>query len=239
MSSKRTARCGSIASAAHGPHAAVSGRRGDPARHLGGRLGCAARRRTPIASTMCSCPRRSAPHARPTLRHQRGPLYAFTMQCLYATGVAAVAFGIARAMLSEFIALASRKAPRTCPARRQRGRAGRRGACRGPARLGSRLSDRDALHDLRACRRCGADRGSRSRPCAVAAPTRSRAQPRWQTRLQGRGSTASSRAPVRAPLPATCTRPQQIQARGAHFEQVGQILLGVPPRNFFETRRDH
>jgi alkylation response protein AidB-like acyl-CoA dehydrogenase len=48
----------------------------------------------------------------PTLRRERGPLYAFTMQCLYATGVAAVAFGIARAMLSEFITLASRKAPR-------------------------------------------------------------------------------------------------------------------------------
>src|SRR5258707_1039271 len=38
----------------------------------------------------------------PTLRRERGPLYAITMQCLYASGVAAVAFGIARAMLSEF-----------------------------------------------------------------------------------------------------------------------------------------
>src|SRR5256884_633048 len=48
----------------------------------------------------------------PTLRRERGQLYAFTMPCLYATGVAAVGFGIARAMLSEFIVLASRKAPR-------------------------------------------------------------------------------------------------------------------------------
>jgi alkylation response protein AidB-like acyl-CoA dehydrogenase len=48
----------------------------------------------------------------PALRRERGPLYAFTMQGLYAVGVAAVAFGIARAMLSELIALASRKAPR-------------------------------------------------------------------------------------------------------------------------------
>ena len=48
----------------------------------------------------------------PALRRERGPLYAFTMQGLYASGVAGVAFGIARAMLSEFIALASRKAPR-------------------------------------------------------------------------------------------------------------------------------
>src|SRR4029079_9229123 len=48
----------------------------------------------------------------PALRQQRGPLYAFTMQGLYAAGVAAVGLGVARAMLSEFIALASRKAPR-------------------------------------------------------------------------------------------------------------------------------
>jgi len=34
----------------------------------------------------------------PTLRRERGPLYAFTMQCLYATGVAAAASGMARAM---------------------------------------------------------------------------------------------------------------------------------------------
>src|SRR5450755_4658913 len=48
----------------------------------------------------------------PTLRHEHGSLYAFTMPGLYACGVAAVAFGIARAMLSEFITLASRKSPR-------------------------------------------------------------------------------------------------------------------------------
>ena len=55
---------------------------------------------------------RSSTREDPSLRRERGPLYAFTMQGLYAAGVAAVAFGIARAMLSEFTALASRKAPR-------------------------------------------------------------------------------------------------------------------------------
>jgi alkylation response protein AidB-like acyl-CoA dehydrogenase len=48
----------------------------------------------------------------PALRRDTGPLYAFTMQGLYAVGVAAVAFGIARAMLDEFIALAADKTPR-------------------------------------------------------------------------------------------------------------------------------
>ena len=46
------------------------------------------------------------------LRRERVGLYAFTMQGLYATGVAAVALGIARAMLSELITLAPHKAPR-------------------------------------------------------------------------------------------------------------------------------
>jgi alkylation response protein AidB-like acyl-CoA dehydrogenase len=48
----------------------------------------------------------------PTLRRDTGPLYAFTMQGLYAVGVAGVAFGIARAMLDAFIALAAAKTPR-------------------------------------------------------------------------------------------------------------------------------
>jgi Acyl-CoA dehydrogenase, C-terminal domain len=45
------------------------------------------------------------------LRRERVGLYAFTMQGLYATGVAAVALGIARAMVSELITLAFHKAP--------------------------------------------------------------------------------------------------------------------------------
>ena len=48
----------------------------------------------------------------PWLRRDSGPLYAFTMQGLYAVGVAGVAFGIARAMLDAFIKLASEKTPR-------------------------------------------------------------------------------------------------------------------------------
>jgi len=48
----------------------------------------------------------------PALRRDPGPLYAFTMQGLYAVGVASVAFGISRAMLDEFIALAKEKTPR-------------------------------------------------------------------------------------------------------------------------------
>ena len=48
----------------------------------------------------------------PSLRRDTGPLYAFTMQGLYAVGVSGVAFGIARAMLNSFFALAAEKTPR-------------------------------------------------------------------------------------------------------------------------------
>lgn len=48
----------------------------------------------------------------PTLRRDPGKLYAFTMQGLYAVGVAGVALGLARAMLDSFVELATAKAPR-------------------------------------------------------------------------------------------------------------------------------
>ena len=48
----------------------------------------------------------------PTLRRDRGPLYAFTTQNLYAVGVAGVALGIARAMHEAFMALTLDKTPR-------------------------------------------------------------------------------------------------------------------------------
>jgi alkylation response protein AidB-like acyl-CoA dehydrogenase len=48
----------------------------------------------------------------PSLRRDPGPLYAFTMQGLYAVGVAGVALGVARAMLDAFVALAREKTPR-------------------------------------------------------------------------------------------------------------------------------
>ena len=57
----------------------------------------------------------SATREDPSLRRDPGPLYAFTMQGLYAVGVAGVACGIARAMLDAFIALAAEKAPRGLP----------------------------------------------------------------------------------------------------------------------------
>jgi indole-3-acetate monooxygenase len=171
----------------------------------------------------------------PTLRRERGPLYAFTMQGLYATGVAAVAFGIARAMLSEFIALASRKAPRNL-ARLADNAVVQADVARAEARLGSA---RAYLIETLTTIYAHADDVA---PIEVA--DRARVRLACTNAIQGAAEVADfayKGAGVDAIFPGSPferrfrdmhTLSQQIQARGAHFESVGQILLGVPPEVF-------
>jgi alkylation response protein AidB-like acyl-CoA dehydrogenase len=171
----------------------------------------------------------------PTLRCERGPLYAFTMQCLYATGVAAVAFGIARAMLSEFIALASRKVPRNL-ARLADNAVVQADVARAEARLGSA---RAYLIETLTTIYAHADEVA---PIEVA--DRARVRLACTNAIQGAAEVADfayKAAGVDAIFPGSPferrfrdmhTLSQQIQARGAHFESVGQILLGVPPEVF-------
>ena len=171
----------------------------------------------------------------PSLRHEPGPLYAFTMQCLYATGVAAVAFGIARAMLSEFITLAQRKSPRGL-ARLADNAVVQAEVARAEARLGSaRAYLIETLSGIYA-------QASEVTPIEVA--DRARVRLACTNAIQGATEVADfayKAAGVDAIFPGSPferrfrdmhTLSQQIQARGAHFEQVGQILLGVPPENF-------
>jgi alkylation response protein AidB-like acyl-CoA dehydrogenase len=170
----------------------------------------------------------------PTLRREGGPLYAFTMQCLYATGVAAVAFGIARAMLSEFIELASRKSPRGL-SRLADNAVVQADVARAEARLGSaRAYLIETVSSIYA--RAG------DTPIEVA----DRARVRLACTNAIHGATevtdlAYKAAGVDAIFPGSPferrfrdmhTLSQQIQARNAHYESVGQILLGVPPEVF-------
>jgi indole-3-acetate monooxygenase len=171
----------------------------------------------------------------PTLRRERGHLYAFTMQCLYATGVAAVGFGIARAMLSEFIALASRKAPRGL-SRLADNAVVQADVARAEARLGSaRAYLIETLTSIYAHADDVAPIEVADRACVRLACTNA---------IQGAAEVADfayKAAGVDAIFPGSPferrfrdmhTLSQQIQARGAHFESVGQILLGVPPEVF-------
>ena len=171
----------------------------------------------------------------PTLRRERGPLYAFTMQGLYAAGVAAVAFGIARAMLSEFITLASRKSPRGL-ARLADNAVVQAEVARAEARLGSA---RAYLIETLTTIYAHADEVA---PIEVAdrAPVRLATTHAIQSAAEV-ADFAYKAAGVDAIFPGSPferrfrdmhTLSQQIQARSAHFEQVGQILLGVPPEVF-------
>ena len=171
----------------------------------------------------------------PTLRREHGPLYAFTMQCLYATGVAAVAFGIARAMLSEFITLASRKAPRGL-ARLADNAVVQADVARAEARLGSA---RAYLIETLTAIYAHADDVA---PIEVA--DRARVRLACTNAIQAAAEVADfaykgagvdaifTGSPFERRFRDMHTLSQQIQARGAHFESVGQVMLGVPPEVF-------
>jgi indole-3-acetate monooxygenase len=171
----------------------------------------------------------------PTLRRENGPLYAFTMQGLYAAGVAGVALGIARAMLSEFTALASRKVPRGLP-RLADSALVQADVARAEARLGSaRAYLMETLSTIYA-------RADDIAPIDV--PDRARVRLACTNAIHGAAEVvdfAYKAAGVDAIFPGSPferrfrdmhTLSQQIQARSAHFEQVGQVLLGVPPEVF-------
>jgi alkylation response protein AidB-like acyl-CoA dehydrogenase len=157
------------------------------------------------------------------------------MQGLYAAGVAAVAFGIARAMLSEFIALASRKAPRNL-GRLADSPVVQAEVARAEARLGSaRAYLMDTLNTVYA-------QADDVAPIEVA--DRARVRLACTNAIQGAAEVVDfvyKEAGVDAIFPGSPferrfrdmhTLSQQIQARGAHFEAVGQILLGGVPEVF-------
>lgn len=179
---------------------------------------------------MFSCTRED-----PALRREPGPLYAFTMQGLYAVGVAGVALGIARAMLAAFVDLAGNKAPRSLG--RLADTASVQGdVARAEVRLGAaRAYLLETLASIYA-------RADEMEPIGIA----DRAQVRLActNAIHGAIEVADftyKAAGVDAIFPGSPferrfrdmhTLSQQIQARGAHFEAVGQILLGARPDTF-------
>jgi indole-3-acetate monooxygenase len=173
----------------------------------------------------------------PDSRRISGPLYWFTQQGLYAVGVAAVALGTASAMLSAFVDLATDKTPRGL----------------------ARLADRDATRALVALSeaRLGSARSYLvdvlSGYYAVAEDTgamgvEDRAKVRLATtnaiigaidvadrvhKAAGVSAIFVGKSPFERRWRDIHTLSQQIQARDAHFEVVGQVMLGDPPPVFF------
>ena len=172
----------------------------------------------------------------PELRREQGPLYAFPMQGLYAVGVAGVALGIARAMLETFIDLARRKTPRGLE-RLADSAAVQGEVARAEAKLAAaRAYLIDTLGTIYA-------QADEVEPIGV--PDRARVRLACTNAIHGAIAVADytyKAAGVDAIFPGSPferrfrdihTLSQQIQSRTAHFEAVGQILLGALPDVFY------
>jgi alkylation response protein AidB-like acyl-CoA dehydrogenase len=171
----------------------------------------------------------------PTLRREPGRLYAYPMQGLYAVGVSGVALGIARAMLDAFEDLAARKTPRNL----------------------SRLADNAVVQSNVAQMeaRLGAARAylvetlsgiwTADESWVIDVPSRARLRLACAFAIQTAEAVADyayKAAGVDAIFLGTAferrfrdihTLSQQIQSRTAHFESVGQIVLGIEPPGMF------
>jgi indole-3-acetate monooxygenase len=171
----------------------------------------------------------------PTLRREAGRLYAFPMQGIYAVGVAGVALGIAGAMLDAFENLATRKTPRNL------------------TRLADNAVVQSNVAQMEA--RLGAARAylvetlsniwSADESWVIDVPARARIRLACAFAIQAAEAVADysyKSAGVDAIFLGTAferrfrdihTLSQQIQSRTAHFESVGQILLGIEPVGTF------
>jgi alkylation response protein AidB-like acyl-CoA dehydrogenase len=171
----------------------------------------------------------------PTLRRDRGKLYAFPQQTLYSIGIASVALGIARGMLNAFIELALRKTPRGA-GRLADNAVIQAEIARAEAKLGSACAYLvDTVRDIYA----GADdiapidmgeralarlAGSHAISSAVAVAD-------WAYKAAGVDAIFPG-SPFERRFRDIHTVSQQIQSRDAHYETIGQVLLGNPPEVF-------
>jgi indole-3-acetate monooxygenase len=172
----------------------------------------------------------------PELRQEPGPLYAIPQQGLYAVGVAGVALGLARAMLDGLLELAMEKVPRGRP-RMAEDKLVQAGYARAEAKWGSAMAYLEAtIQDIY---------GNADEWDVIAFPERGRLRLACSNAIHASLEVADrvhKEAGVSAIFPGSPfdrrwrdihTVSQQIQARGAHFEAIGSIMMGEPPEVFF------
>ena len=171
----------------------------------------------------------------PTLRLEPGPLYAFTQQGLYAVGAAGVALGLARAMLDGFVTLARRKTPRAL-APLAGNAAVQANVARAEAKLGSaRAYLLDTLQTIWS-------EAEETAPIDVPARVRLRLATTLaidasidvaEAAYRGAGADAIfAGSAFERRFRDIYTLSQQTQARAAHFEAVGAVMLGNEPEIF-------
>ena len=172
----------------------------------------------------------------PSLRRDPGPLYAFTMQGLYSVGVAGVALGVARAMLDDFIALAKEKTPRGL-IRMADSAVVQSDVAHREAEIGAgRAYLTEILRDV--WTNAGdiapiatADRVRVRLGCAQA--IKAAIETADYVHKAAGVSAIFKGTPFERRFRDMHTLSQQIQARDAHFESVGKILLNGDPDGAF------
>jgi indole-3-acetate monooxygenase len=171
----------------------------------------------------------------PTLRRDRGPLYAFPQQTLYSVGIASVALGIARGMLEALIDLALRKTPRGT-GRLADNAVIQAEIARSEARLGSARTYlvetvRDIYQHADDIAPIDVRQRARARLAGSHAVTSAVAVADWTYKAAGVDAIFPG-SPFERRFRDIHTVSQQIQSRDAHYETVGQVLLGHPPEVF-------
>ena len=172
----------------------------------------------------------------PTLRRDRGPLYAFTMQGLYACGVAAVALGIARAMLDAFIELAGEKKPRylgrLADSPTVQSDVARREADIGSARAWLVEILKDVYERADDVEPIGTTDRVKVRLACTQAIHQAERTADWVYKAAGTSAIFLG-TPFERRFRDIHTLSQQIQSREAHFENVGRILFTGDPDGTF------
>ena len=169
-------------------------------------------------------------------RRERGPLYQFPRWCLYATGFASVALGIARTMLDDFIALAGGKSPRNTPGTlRENGvvqaQVARTEATYRGARAFLHTTLRDAWEAVGRTGELPREQQMLIRLAGTDAIHRAAAVA--DTAFRAAGATAIFEDnPFERRFRDIHAVTQQIQARQAHYETVGQYFLGLEPTGY-------
>ena len=172
-------------------------------------------------------------------RHEPGLLYAFSSSNLYSVGFAGVALGIARRTLDAFIELARDKIPRGGKKTLRDNNVVQAQTAQSAARLGaSRAFLLGALDEIW-------QEVSRSGRLSLDHNTTIRLASTWaihqarhvvDTLYHAAGATAIFEAnPFERRFRDIHTVIQQYQGRQAHFESVGQVLLGLAPESAMFT----
>jgi indole-3-acetate monooxygenase len=172
----------------------------------------------------------------PTLRRDTGPLYAFPQQTLYSVGIASVALGIARGMLDAFLDLALKKTPRGT-GRLADNAVIQAGIARAEAKLGAAQAYLvDTVGEIYAgageTAPIGVPDRARARLAGSHAITNAVTVAQWIYKSAGVDAIFPG-SPFERRFRDIHTVSQQIQSRDAHYESVGQVLLGNSPEVFF------